>query len=493
MPYFPKISSSRLPTELKQSPKNLYETPTGWLQSIGFPESSCDLCLYTCGNKVSMVFFHVGNLILVGPGNNFKHEFETRSRNSSRHNPNTILGMRYKREDNKIKLSLPKHIEHGLEELCLTNCKSSVWQYLKGTADLKLTLEIKKPDQIFQIYSNTLTLRIECLSLGTFAFFLALSLLGTVQNKDMLPTCLPKRTSLIAFWLGSTLCLIRMTQRMTAFHEGIWLKALLAEIWNIQLDAVTHLIDDPDLNEQLMMTDEKFKEKFANEHLINNKGLDDKESDRKLNITQSKSHSSRPTKLLQMRSPNRHQDHLSLLYPKPLTWTPNPNPPDKLSPFTGSVGITHPDSLISSIFLHSLFLLLTGETMLFSFSQTLFQTLLLSRRIIFLSFSNLNHSSASSISLTCSCQLLCVGSFLSNPNIQITDPLITTDKTSSILKLKQQEIPYLIFLYQPFFFSFDMQDAPAKLLFKLHMFAYVTLLAQSLCSLHRDCASKLGS
>ncbi|KNZ45219.1 hypothetical protein VP01_8373g1, partial [Puccinia sorghi] len=38
----------------------------------------------------------------------------------------------------------------------------------------------------------------------------------------------------------------------------------------------------------------------------------------------------------------------------------------------------------------------------------------------------------------------------------------------------------------------DMQHASAKLPFKLHMFAYVKCLAQSLCSLHSDCESKLG-
>ncbi|KNZ51536.1 putative signal peptide protein [Puccinia sorghi] len=38
-----------------------------------------------------------------------------------------------------------------------------------------------------------------------------------------------------------------------------------------------------------------------------------------------------------------------------------------------------------------------------------------------------------------------------------------------------------------------MQHAPAKLPFKLHMFAYVEFLAQSLCSLHSDCASKIAS
>ncbi|KNZ51312.1 hypothetical protein VP01_3g3 [Puccinia sorghi] len=37
----------------------------------------------------------------------------------------------------------------------------------------------------------------------------------------------------------------------------------------------------------------------------------------------------------------------------------------------------------------------------------------------------------------------------------------------------------------------DMQHAPAKLPSKLHLFACVDFMAQSLCSLHSDCASKL--
>ncbi|KAI9623831.1 hypothetical protein H4Q26_017106, partial [Puccinia striiformis f. sp. tritici PST-130] len=57
---------------------------------------------------------------------------------------------------------------------------------------------------------------------------------------------------------------------------GTWLKALLSDIWNIQLNAATHYIDDKELNERLMMDDEEFKEKFANSHYIDNKGLDDK-------------------------------------------------------------------------------------------------------------------------------------------------------------------------------------------------------------------------
>ncbi|KNZ52439.1 hypothetical protein VP01_3575g2 [Puccinia sorghi] len=281
-----------------------------------------------------MIFFHVDDLVLVGPGNNFKQEFENRFKNSSCHEPNTILGMKFEKEKDKIRLSLPNHIEHGLEELGLTDCKTSttpltpnlklrdatdedhsrfkklninyrsaigllnhiaqltrpdisfavsslarysvkpgmthwhevkkVWQYLKGTRELKLTLEIKKPNQLLQIYSDA--------SWG-----------DDPQDRT-------SQSGYICFLFGSIISWNSSKQRsvtyssteaelnplVEAFHEGVWLKALLAEIWNIQLDAANHIIDDPTLNEQLMMSDEEFKLKFCNEHLIDNKGLDDK-------------------------------------------------------------------------------------------------------------------------------------------------------------------------------------------------------------------------
>ncbi|KNZ51339.1 uncharacterized protein VP01_3998g2 [Puccinia sorghi] len=241
-----------------------YETLTTWLNSIGLNELNSDPCLYICNNNVSMIFFHVNDLILVGPGNNFKVQFEKRFRNSSCHKPNTILGMKFEREGNKIKLSLRKHIDHGLEELGLKNCKPSitpltpnlklrdatdkehfrfkklninycsaigllnhiaqltrpeisfavkkVWQYLKGTSKMKLTLEIKKPNELLQIYSDA--------SWGD-------------DPQD--------QTSHSGY-------LSELNPLVEAFHEGIWLKALLADIWCIQLDAACHLIDDPKLN-----------------------------------------------------------------------------------------------------------------------------------------------------------------------------------------------------------------------------------------------------
>ncbi|KNZ45299.1 hypothetical protein VP01_827g1 [Puccinia sorghi] len=299
-----------------------------------FHESNCDPCLYICDDKISMVFFHVDDLILVGPGNNFEREFVIRFSNSSCHNPNTILGMKFEKNDNRIQLSLPNHIQHGLEELGLQDAKISstpltpnlklrdasdddhsrfkklninyrsaigllnhiaqlarpeisfavsslarysvkpgmthwhevkkVWQYLKGTVNLKLTLEIRKPSELFQIYSDA--------SWGD-------------DPKDR-----TSQSGYICFLFGSIISWNSSKQRsityssteaelnplVDSFHEGVWLKALLAEIWNIQLDAAKHLIDDPDLNKLLMMSDKKFEEKFINQHNIDNKGLDDK-------------------------------------------------------------------------------------------------------------------------------------------------------------------------------------------------------------------------
>ncbi|KNZ57847.1 hypothetical protein VP01_2059g2 [Puccinia sorghi] len=67
----------------------------------GFLESNCNPCLYRFNDNISMIFFHVDNLILFGPGNNFKDNFEKQFTN------------------NAILLSNPKHIKHGLEELGL--------------------------------------------------------------------------------------------------------------------------------------------------------------------------------------------------------------------------------------------------------------------------------------------------------------------------------------------------------------------------------------
>ncbi|KNZ48489.1 hypothetical protein VP01_562g1 [Puccinia sorghi] len=119
---------------------------------------------------------------LVGPGNNFKKEFESCFKNSSCHDPNTILGMN-----------------------TLIPWNSSKQQSIT--------------------YSST--------------------------EAELNPL-------------------------LDSFHKGIWLKALLAEIWDIQIDSANHFIDSPEIEDRLMMSDNEFKEKFCNKHLIDNKGLDDK-------------------------------------------------------------------------------------------------------------------------------------------------------------------------------------------------------------------------
>jgi hypothetical protein len=319
---------------LKQSPKNWYETLVSWLESVGFHESNCDPCLYLCDDGVSRIFFHVDDLILVGSGNNFKDKFSQRFSNSSCHDPNTILGMKFEQIGNKILLSQPKHIEHGLEELGLSNCKPSitpltpnlklkeasdeehalfkklnvnyrsaiglmnyiagytrpdisfavsnlarfsikpgmshwqevkkVWQYLRHTKDLKLTLEIRRPDQLLEIYSDATwgDDPIHRTSQSGYLCYLFGSLISWNSCRQHNVTYSSTEAEL--------------NPLVDSFHEGSWLKALLYDVWNLQIDAATHYIDDKELNERLMMTDKVFKEKSANSHFIDNKGLDDK-------------------------------------------------------------------------------------------------------------------------------------------------------------------------------------------------------------------------
>ena len=55
--------------------------------------------------------------------------------------------MKFKKENNKIKLSLPKNIQHGLEELGLTNCKNLVTPM---TSNLKLVNTLDKDHARFK-------------------------------------------------------------------------------------------------------------------------------------------------------------------------------------------------------------------------------------------------------------------------------------------------------------------------------------------------------
>ncbi|KNZ44821.1 hypothetical protein VP01_878g2 [Puccinia sorghi] len=222
-----------------------------------------------------MLFFHVDDLILVGPGNDFEKAFDKRFSNSSCHEPNTILGMKFEKENHKIMLSLPKHIQHGLEELGLTDCKTSTTpmtpniKLVDATDDdharfKRLNINYRKPDELLQIFSDASwgDDPQDRTSQSGYLCFLFGTLISWNSSKQRCITYSSTEAEL--------------NPLVDAFHEGIWLKALLAEIWNIQLDAANHLIDDEDLNERLMMSDEDFKLKSSNQHLIDNKGLDDK-------------------------------------------------------------------------------------------------------------------------------------------------------------------------------------------------------------------------
>ncbi|KNZ47201.1 hypothetical protein VP01_65g2 [Puccinia sorghi] len=59
-----------------------------------------------------------------------------------------------------------------------------------------------------------------------------------------------------------------------SFHEGIWLKSLINEIWKQQIDSAKNSIDDSELNKQLTVDKETFKKEYCTTHYIYNKGLD---------------------------------------------------------------------------------------------------------------------------------------------------------------------------------------------------------------------------
>ncbi|KNZ53987.1 hypothetical protein VP01_3083g1 [Puccinia sorghi] len=219
-----------------------------------------------------MIFLHVDDLILVGPGNNFKENFEKRFRNYSCHDTNTILGIKYKRTEDSILLSNPKHINHGSEELGLLNARPTsipltpnkqhkeeddkdyeafkrlksttdppftvsilacfstksgiqhwhevkkVWLYLKHTKDLKLTLKIRNPEKLLKIYSDS-----------TWA-------------DD--PKTRTSQSGYLCYLYGSLISWNSCRQRnitysstkaelnppVDSFHKGTWLKSLLSDI-----------------------------------------------------------------------------------------------------------------------------------------------------------------------------------------------------------------------------------------------------------------------
>lgn len=118
-----------------------------------------------------------------------------------------------------------------------------VWQYLCCTRDLKLTLEIKQPSQFLDISSNA--------SWGndpkhrTSQSGYICYLFGSVVSWNS------SRQHNVTYSFTEA----ELNPLVDSFHKGTWLKALLSDIWDIQVDAANHYIDDADLNECLLMDD----------------------------------------------------------------------------------------------------------------------------------------------------------------------------------------------------------------------------------------------
>ncbi|KNZ54549.1 hypothetical protein VP01_2917g2 [Puccinia sorghi] len=262
--------------------------------SVSFKESACNPCMYACNDGISYICFHVNELVLVGPGNDFKNKFADRFSNSACLPPNTLLGMKFKKISNKICLSQPQHINHGIEELGLTDCKPSStpltqnlqlreatdedhkklkrlninyrsaigllnyiasntfpdlsfavsslarysvkpclshWkevkktlQYLQHTKDLELTIYPVKPSEFLSIYSDP------------------------TWGDD--PDSRTSQSGYLCYLFGSLISWNSFRQHSIAyssseaeinplvklFHEGVWLKALINEMWNLQIE-----------------------------------------------------------------------------------------------------------------------------------------------------------------------------------------------------------------------------------------------------------------
>lgn len=90
-----------------------------WIKAQGFQESVCDPCLYIGDDKTRVIFFHIKDLLVAGNVKEFKTKFLSKFNHSSSHKPNTLLRMKIEQKDCLIHLSLPLHIEKGIEELGL--------------------------------------------------------------------------------------------------------------------------------------------------------------------------------------------------------------------------------------------------------------------------------------------------------------------------------------------------------------------------------------
>lgn len=110
---------------LRQASKNWYNMLSTWIIKQGYSPSDANPCLYIGLDQASRLFIHVNDILVVGDVHRFKDQFLSKFPNSSAHKPNTLLGMKLERSRDCMRLSLPKHIQRGLKELGLENCRPS--------------------------------------------------------------------------------------------------------------------------------------------------------------------------------------------------------------------------------------------------------------------------------------------------------------------------------------------------------------------------------
>ncbi|KNZ62249.1 hypothetical protein VP01_1294g1 [Puccinia sorghi] len=220
------------------------------------------------------------------------HEFTDRFSNSACHPPNTLFGMKFERVGNKICLSQPKHINHGLEELGLTECKPSSTPL---TPNLQLREASDDDHNKFKRLNINYRSAIGLLNYITsntrpdLSFAVNSRRLGNTFDVPKTSNS-PLNHGYLCFLFGSLISCNSCQQRsityssteaklnplVESFHKGVWLKALINEMWKIQIDSASHFIDEPDPKKQLTVDNETFKKIFCINHLIDNKGLNDK-------------------------------------------------------------------------------------------------------------------------------------------------------------------------------------------------------------------------
>ncbi|KNZ62497.1 hypothetical protein VP01_1263g6 [Puccinia sorghi] len=266
-PFDDNYESEAVQNQLVEN-QNLQPTPESTVRS--------DPCLYVCNDGVSFIFFHVDDLVLVGSGNDFKEKFAARFSNSACHLPNTLLGMKYEREGNKIFLTQPKHINHGLEELGLTECKPS-------STPLTPNLQLREASD--EDYEKFRKLNINYRS--------AIGLLNYIASNTR-PDLSFAVSSLARYsvkpglthWkeVKKTWQYLRHSKDLKFTIEAVnpseFLSIYSDATWGDDPDSRTsqsgYLCYLFDLNKQLTADNETFKKMFCTNHLIDNKGLNDK-------------------------------------------------------------------------------------------------------------------------------------------------------------------------------------------------------------------------